>query len=170
MRQSGGYTHCPLRYRSWVSLRSSLWLYPFDAVHHAMGRPRGGRVIAVKNEGIHKHRTNSIMSTIMPPQPRCSYRNSLYIRSKQARRNRTCTCTYVRHRKQVSIYCARCKVRRSGFLFVRCVRFGLLAVPHRSITFLSHSFGRLCMVQAGRARSLGESIDNTELASGTCSY
>ena len=35
---------------------------------------------------------------------------TLYIRSKQARRNRTCTCTYVRHRKQVSIYLL-CKVR-----------------------------------------------------------
>ena len=140
------------------------------------GAAARGRVIAVKNEGIHKHRTNSIMSTIMPPQPRCSYRNSLYIhvRSKQARRNRTCTCTYVRHRKQEAsnIYCAR-----SGFLFVRCVPrysslLGLLA-PCCSASFhhipISHSFGRLCMVQAGRARSLGESIDNTELASGTCS-
>ena len=104
-----------------------------------MGRPRG-RVIAVKNEGIHKHRTNSIMSTIMPPQPRCSYRNSLYIhvRSKQARRNRTCTCTYVRHRKQVSIYCAR-----SGFLFVRCVRSYSASLLFRIVP--SHS----CLIHSG---------------------
>jgi len=44
------------------------------------GAAARGRVIAVKNEGIH-NRTNSIMSTIMPPQPRCSYRNSLYYTS-----------------------------------------------------------------------------------------
>ena len=86
------------------------------------GAAARGRVIAVKNEGIHNPQSDK---QHRPPQPRCSYRNSLYYTGTVHVR------TYVRHRKQESNM-QTCKVR----LFICALCGGLLAVPHRSITFL----------------------------------
>ena len=112
------------------------------------GAAARGRVIAVKNEGIHNPQSDKQHQLSMPPQPRCSYRNSLYYTGTVHVR------TYVRHRKQESNM-QTCKHARSGFLFVRCAAASLLfrIVPsHSCFSFIRatvHGAGRESMIPWG---------------------